>query len=48
VKLTGAVGTSFDRVEAADVVNRFPGVSSVDNQLEVMQPGIASCLRGAP
>jgi osmotically-inducible protein OsmY len=44
VKLTGSVGTFFDAVEAAIVVNRFPGVSSVDNQLEVRQADIALCL----
>jgi osmotically-inducible protein OsmY len=47
VKLTGSVGTFFDGVEAAIVVNRFPGVSSVDNQLEVRQADIALCLTGA-
>ena len=47
VKLTGSVGTFFDGVEAAIVVSRFPGVSSVDNQLEVRQADIALCLAGA-
>ena len=47
VKLTGSVGAFFDGVEAALVVSRFPGVSSVDNQLEVRQADIAFCLTGA-
>jgi osmotically-inducible protein OsmY len=48
VKLTGSVETPFDSVRAADVVRRFSGVSSVENQLEVRKPGTAICLLSAP
>ena len=48
VKLTGSVGAPFDSVRAADVISRFSGVSSVDNQLEIRQPGAAFCLVGSP
>ena len=48
VKLTGAVGTFFDSVQAAVVVSGVSGVSSIDNQLEVRKPGTALCVLGAP
>ena len=48
VRLTGAVGTIFDRIEAAVIAGRVSGVWSVDNQLEVLRPGTALCFLGAP
>jgi osmotically-inducible protein OsmY len=40
VKLTGTVGSFFERAEATDVASGLSGVTLVDDELKVREPGI--------